>query len=43
MQKMIRWAALAVVLLVGAAAILPAAQAQGQPAPPAPTAPPEAV
>ena len=38
MQKMIRWAALAVVLLVGAAAILPAAQAQGQPAPPAPAA-----
>ena len=35
MQKMIRWAALAVVLLVGAAAVLPVAQAQGQPAAPA--------
>lgn len=30
MQKMIRWAALAVVLLAGAAVVLPAAQAQGQ-------------
>jgi len=38
MQKMIRWAALAVVLLVGAAAVLPAAQAQGQSATPAPAA-----
>ncbi|MFO1310305.1 MAG: MotA/TolQ/ExbB proton channel family protein [Burkholderiales bacterium] len=38
MQKMIRWAALAVVLLVGAAAVLPVAQAQGQPAAPAPAA-----
>jgi biopolymer transport protein ExbB len=38
MQKMIRWAALAVVLLAGAAAVLPVAQAQGQSAPPAPAA-----
>ena len=38
MQKMIRWAALAVVLLVGAAAVLPVAQAQGQSAAPAPAA-----
>jgi biopolymer transport protein ExbB len=38
MQKMIRWAALAVVLLAGAAVVLPAAQAQGQSAPPAPAA-----
>ena len=35
MQKMIRWAALAVVLLAGAAVVLPAAQAQGQSAAPA--------
>ena len=38
MQKMIRWAALAVVLLAGAAAVLPVAQAQGQSAAPAPAA-----
>ena len=38
MQKMIRWAALAVVLLAGTAAVLPVAQAQGQPATPAPAA-----
>jgi biopolymer transport protein ExbB len=38
MQKMIRWAALAVVLLAGAAVVLPAAQAQGQSAAPAPAA-----
>ena len=38
MQKMIRWAALAVVLLVGATAVLPVAQAQGQSAAPAPAA-----
>ena len=38
MQKMIRWAALAVVLLAGAAAVLPVAQAQGQSATPAPAA-----
>jgi biopolymer transport protein ExbB len=45
MQKMIRWAALAVVLLAGAAVVLPAAQAQGQSAPaaPAPAAAPKAV
>ncbi|MBK6806232.1 MAG: MotA/TolQ/ExbB proton channel family protein [Betaproteobacteria bacterium] len=35
---MIRWAALAVVLLAGAAVVLPAAQAQGQSAAPAPAA-----
>ncbi|MBK6393743.1 MAG: MotA/TolQ/ExbB proton channel family protein [Betaproteobacteria bacterium] len=35
---MIRWAALAVVLLAGAAAVLPVAQAQGQSAAPAPAA-----
>ena len=38
MQKMIRWAALAVVLLAGAAAVLPGAPAQGQSAAPAPAA-----